>query len=146
MFFGIFLLSLLFFFCETVLRIAIYDRMQQLESHYLMAVRVHGYCPTTTHIRGWKKSGRFPRSFYTSCPGVDRCPAIRCRDPQPPFESVGRQLPDTFSLTRSHQRIYGPPAVSFSCLDIDEETSLRGATSETPGLLFRMKGQGFFQN
>jgi len=146
-FYFIFLLSFLFFFffCETGHTIAIYNRMRQLESHYLMAVRVHGYCATTTR-RGWKKSARFPWSFYTSCPGVDRCPAIRCWDPQPSFESVGRQLADTFSLTRSHQRIYGPPAVSFSCLDIDGDTSLRGTVSETPGVLFRTKGQGFFRN
>lgn len=61
------------------------------------------------------------------------------------FESVGRQLADTFSLTRSHHRAYGPPAASFSCLDIDGETSLRGATSETPRMRFRTKGQVFFQ-
>lgn len=131
------------FFCETGHTIAIYDRIRQLESHYLMVVRVDGYCAATTR-RGWKKSARFPWSFYTSCPGVDRCPAIRCRDPQLPFESVGQQLADTFSLTRSHQRIYGPPAVSFSCLDIDGETSLRGTMSETPGVLFKTEGQGFF--
>lgn len=39
--------------------------------------------------------------------------------PPTAFESVGRQLADTFSLTRSHHRAYGPPAVSFSCLDIE---------------------------
>lgn len=49
-------------------------------------------------------------------------------------ESIRRQLADTFSLTRSHHRGYGPPAVSFSCLDTDGETSLREATFEMPGI------------
>lgn len=37
-------LILLFFFCETGHTIAIYDRMRQLESHYLTAVRVRPLC------------------------------------------------------------------------------------------------------
>lgn len=64
--------------------------------------------------------------------------------PPTAFESIRRQLADTFSLTRSHHRAYGPPAVSFSCLDIGGETSLREAVSETPGISLKRRGQGFF--
>jgi len=34
-------------------------------------------------------------------------------------ETIRWQLAVTFSLTRNHHRAYGPPAVSFSCLDIE---------------------------
>lgn len=60
-------------------------------------------------------------------------------------KSIHWQLADTFSLTRSHHRAYCPPAVSFSCLDIDEETSLgRRSHIRNAGNVFKTERPGIF--
>lgn len=59
-------------------------------------------------------------------------------------ESIRRQLAVTFSLTRTHHRAYSPPAVSFSCLDTDVETSLKEGNVRNARNLFKTEGPEIF--